>query len=146
MQWYENNPVLLEAEKIVMSKHFPDFNYEVMADGRASWAGVITSSEEHKEYAVLVVYDNYHPFCYEEYSSVKIYPVFPDVDEIFGSISDTEKRDWLLKDGNENEYMLLRTEPDKLDNGATVHTAASFLHKAISWVNNYEIKFKKTGY
>lgn len=139
MQWYENNPALLEAEKIAMSKHFPNFNFEFMDDGRASWTGAIISSELHKEYHVMVVYDNNHPHnYYEDYSSVKIYPILPDADEMFDTITETEQREWLLKDDCDNKFMRLITKKEDIDNQNTVQTAASFLHKATAWVDNYE--------
>lgn len=144
MQWYENNPVLLEVEKIVMSKHFPDFSFEFMDDGRASWTGVITSSEQHKEYAVLVVYDVNHPTCHEEFSSVKIYPVIPDTDEMFDSVTEYRRREWLLKDTCDNGFMCLHTDLTNIDNSTTL-TAAFFLQKAIVWVNNYENEFKQNS-
>lgn len=139
MQWYENNPTLLEAEKFAMNKHFPKFNFEIMDDGRASWIGTIISSELHKEYHVLVVYDNNHPHNYfEDYSSVKIYPIFPDADEMFGTVSDLDYKEWLLQDAFNNKFMRLFTNREDIDNQSTVQTAASFLYKATVWVDKYE--------
>lgn len=149
MQWYENNPTLLEAEKFAMNKHFPKFNFEIMDDGRASWIGTIISSELHKEYHVLVVYDNNHPHNYfEDYSSVKIYPIFPDADEMFDTVAESDRRGWLLHDECDNNFMRLITKREDIDNQSTVQTAASFLLKATAWVDNYErmsnVNSKKT--
>lgn len=139
--WYELNPTLFEAEKLAMSKLFPQFTLDKLDDGRLCWIGKISSSELKGEYNTLVVYDNNHPHCCEEYSSVKIYPVFPDIDEMLGTWFPASMIiKWTLKDAEGNKYMRLRTEKEAVDDINIIKTAASFLNKAIYWLRRIELR------
>ncbi len=140
--WYEKNPMCLSLEKHVMSKQFPDFSFELLDNGSAAWVGKIATPELHGEYHVLVVYDNNHPCCHEEFSSVKVYPICPDVDEMFDSETASNLRRWVWRDASDNKYMRLHTNKETLDDPRIIHTAASFLHKAVVWLKNYENAYK----
>ena len=86
-QWYERDPGLLEMEKIAMSKAFPGFTLDKLDDGRLYWFGELTPGiyetkfGQRLSYAVMAVYNNNHPQQVMG-SSVRVYPVSPDVDEL----------------------------------------------------------------
>lgn len=86
--WYEINPIQLEAEKTAMAKFFPKFTLEKLDDGRLCWIGELTPGiyetkfKKRLTYHVMAVYNNYHSRPMGGYSSVYIYPVFPDSDEL----------------------------------------------------------------
>ena len=86
-QWYEINPDLLEAEKMVMRQKFPDFTLEEVGDGRLAWVGKLNlgiyESKTHRplEYNIMAIYMSNHPHQ-QMGSSVRVYPLLPDVDEL----------------------------------------------------------------
>ena len=140
-QWYENNPSLLEAEKMAMEKFFPGFKLDKLDDGRLFWIGELcpgifeTKFGAKKAYTVMAVYNNNHP---EQVmgSSVRIYPVLPDIDDI---INECGFRPYhLLQDSNENLY-LCTNEASNVKTGSTTTSAASVLAWAVKWLSCYEL-------
>lgn len=140
-QWYESDPSLLEAEKAAMGKFFPNFKLDKLDDGRLFWIGDLTPGiyetkfKEQKTYTVMAVYNNNHP---EQVmgSSVRIYPVLPDVDDI---IRECGFRPYhLLRDSSENLY-LCTNEAGNVKTGSTSTSAASVLAWAVKWLSCYEL-------
>lgn len=148
--WYEINPVLLEAEKKAMAKSFPKFTLGKLGDDRLYWIGELTPGiyetkfKERMTYHVMAVYNNYHPRPMEGYSSVHIYPVFPDSDEL------SEKVDvplHFLHDSAGNSFfrmkitdgMNARMSRAKEYNQVLVQTAASELKRLEQWLLIYEL-------
>jgi len=140
-QWYEEKPALLEMEKIAMHKSFPSFTLDKLDDGRLYWMGTLnvgiyeTKFNTPKEYTVMAVYNNNHP-QQTMGSSVRIYPVLPDVDDL---IHECGFRPFhLLSDSNSNLY-LCTNEADNVSVGTTTTSAASVLAWAVKWLMAYEL-------
>lgn len=140
-QWYESNPSLLEGEKMAMRKFFPNFTLDKLDDGRLYWMGELnpgiyeTKFGVRKTYTVMAVYNNNHP---EQVmgSSVRIYPVLPDVDDI---INECGFRPYhLLRDSSGNLY-LCTNEAGNVKTGSTTTSAASVLAWAVKWLSCYEL-------
>jgi hypothetical protein len=140
-QWYELNPVLLEAEKAAMAQCFPNFTLDVLDDGRLYWVGELTPGiyetkfGEQMKYTVMAVYNNNHPQQIMG-SSVRIYPLLPDVDELIEKLGSRPHH--LLRDSNNNAY-LCTNEAGNVSTGSTITTAASVLAWAVKWLMAYEL-------
>jgi hypothetical protein len=140
-QWYETNPMLLEAEKAAMAKCFPHFTLDKLDDGRLYWIGDLTPGiyetkfGHRMTYTVMAVYLNNHP-AQVMGSSVRIYPVLPDVNDLI------EKAGFrpfhLLRDSSDNLY-LCTNEAGNVSTGNTITTAASVLAWAVKWLMSYEL-------
>ena len=102
-QWYEKDPGLLEAEKAAMHHAFPNFVLDKLEDGRLCWIGSLNVGiMGNNEWNIMAVYDNNHP-VQKMGSSVKIYLVEPDIDEL---IRDLGWRPYhLLYDSNNQQYL-----------------------------------------
>ena len=140
-QWYEQNPMLLEAEKAAMAKCFPHFTLDKLDDGRLYWIGSLTPGiyetkfHQRMTYTVMAVYNNNHPQQVMG-SSVRIYPVLPDVDDLIEKAGFRPYH--LLRDSDNNLY-LCTNEADNVSTGDTVTTAASVLAWAVKWLSCYEL-------
>ena len=140
-QWYETNPTLLEAEKAAMRKCFPHFTLDKLDDGRLYWLGDLTPGiyetkfGVRKTYTVMAVYNNNHP---EQVmgSSVRIYPVLPDVDDLINQAGFRPYH--LLRDSSDNLY-LCTAEAGDVATGTTITTAASVIAWAVKWLMSYEL-------
>lgn len=135
--WYEINPSLLTLEKIAMNKLFPQFTLDKLDDGRMCWSGNILINNSTQENALLVVYAQNHPFCFKEYSSIRVYPVSPDAEEMLQKVGNPDKIKLFLKDDMENLYMRFDIENYNEFNSRTVFTAASALNRATEWLNHF---------
>ncbi len=140
-QWYESNPMLLEAEKAAMAKCFPHFTLDKLDDGRLYWIGTLTPGiyetkfGQRMTYTVMAVYNNNHPQQIMG-SSVRIYPVLPDVDDLIEKAGFRPYH--LLRDSSDNLY-LCTNEAGYVSTGNTVTTAASVLAWACKWLMSYEL-------
>jgi len=140
-QWYENDPALLEAEKAAMHKCFPGFTLDMLDDGRLYWMGELSpgiyETKFHKKmtYTVMAVYNNNHPQQVMG-SSVRIYPVFPDVDELIDMCGFRPYH--LLIDSKDNLY-LCTNEAGNVATGTTTTSAASVLAWAVKWLMSLEL-------
>ena len=144
-QWYETNRMLFEAERNAMREKFPDFVLDKLDDGRLFWFGTLSPGVYEskfgvkKEYAVMAVYNNNHP---EQRmgSSVKVYPVNPEVEEISEELyrKTGEYPYHLLRDSNENKYLCTNNAEDQKV-GNTTTTAASVILWAVKWLACYEL-------
>ena len=140
-QWYERDPALLEAEKMAMHKFFPNFTLDKLDDGRLYWMGELspgiyeTKFHRKMKYTVMAVYNNNHPQQIMG-SSVRIYPVLPDVDDLIQMCGFRPYH--LLKDSNENLY-LCTNEAGNVSTGTTTTSAASVLAWAVKWLSCFEL-------
>jgi len=86
-QWYDKNPQLLEAEKILMKSSYPDFKLEKLEDGRLYWLGSIktglegTYSYKTSEYCFMMVYSSFYPNHYAG-CPLRTYLVEPEIKDI----------------------------------------------------------------
>lgn len=140
-QWYNQNPTLLTMEKIAMQRTFPQFKLDQLEDGRLCWVGMLepgiyeSKYGEKRQYHVMAVYDNNHP-NQKMGSSVKVYPVLPDVDELIASCGFNPSH--LLRDDVGNLY-LCTNDADDQKVGVTTTTAASVLGWASKWFIAFEL-------
>lgn len=140
-QWYEKDPELLEMEKLAMNQFFPGFSLDKLDDGRLYWIGTLspgiyeTKFHEKLSYTVMAVYNNNHPQQIMG-SSVRVYPVLPDVDDLIERCGFRPYH--LLRDSNNNLY-LCTNEADNVQVGSTTTSAASVLAWAVRWLMSYEL-------
>lgn len=146
-QWYEKSPDLLSMEKIAMERNFPQFTLDKLEDGRLCWVGALEPGVYEskfgvkRQYYVMAVYDNNHPFQ-KMGSSVRVYPLMPDVDELIESCGFRPYH--LLPDESGNFYLCTNEAEDqkvgvKDKEGGTTHTAASVLGWASKWLIAFEL-------
>lgn len=139
--WYEQRPDLLEMEKMVMARNFPQFQLDKLSDGRLCWLGTIepgiyeSKFGEKREYYLMAVYDNNHP-NQQMGSSVRVYPLDPNVDELIKTAGFQPHH--LLVDANGNLYLCTNEAGDQ-HVGKTVTTAAGVLSWAAKWLIAYEL-------
>lgn len=140
-QWYEVNPDLLEAEKMVMRQKFPDFTLEEVGDGRLAWVGKLNlgiyESKTHRplEYNIMAIYMSNHPHQ-QMGSSVRVYPLLPDVDELINLCGFRPYH--LLTDSDGERYLCTNAAEDQKV-GQVVTTAASVIAWACKWFMAYEL-------
>ena len=140
-QWYENDPALLEAEKAAMHRCFPGFTLDKLEDGRLYWIGELspgiyeTKFRRKMTYTVMAVYNNNHPQQVMG-SSVRIYPVLPDVDDLIKMCGFRPYH--LLRDSRDNLY-LCTNEANNVATGSTITSAASVLAWAVKWLSCFEL-------
>ncbi len=140
-QWYETNPTLFTMEKIAMARNFPQFTLDKLDDGRLCWVGVLepgiyeSKFGEKRQYHVMAVYDNNHP-NQQMGSSVRVYPLMPDVDELIEMCGFRPFH--LLRDSVGNLYLCTNEAGDQKV-GVTTTTAASVLGWATKWLIAFEL-------
>lgn len=140
-QWYDSNPTLLAMEKIAMQRNFPQFKLDKLDDGRLCWVGVIepgiyeSKFGVKRQYHLMAVYDNNHPHQ-QMGSSVRVYPLMPDVDELIEMAGFRPYH--LLQDSVGNLYLCTNEAGDQKV-GATTTTAASVLGWATKWLIAFEL-------
>lgn len=140
-QWYEANPTLFTMEKIAMERNFPQFTLDKLDDGRLCWVGVLepgiyeSKFGEKRQYHVMAVYDNNHP-NQRMGSSVRVYPLMPDVDELIESCGFRPFH--LLRDEVGNLYLCTNEAGDQKV-GVITTTAASVLGWASKWLIAFEL-------
>lgn len=140
-QWYEMNPTLLTMEKLAMQNNFPQFTLDKLDDGRICWVGVLepgiyeSKFGQKRQYHVMAVYDNNHP-NQRMGSSVKVYPLMPDVDELIEMCGFRPYH--LLVDPVGNRYLCTNEAGDQKV-GVTTTTAASVLGWATKWLIAFEL-------
>jgi len=141
--WYELDPKLLKAEKDAMAMAFNGFTLGKLDDGRLYWIGDVTPGvyetkfgiQNRITYKLMAVYQNNHPHQ-QMGSSVFVYPISPDVDELIDFCGFRPSH--LLLD-SANEYYLCTAEADNVQAGTTITTAASVLAWAVKWLTAYEL-------
>ena len=137
-QWYESNPLLLEAEKTAMAKAFPHFTLDKMDDGRLYWYGSLNVGVlGDNVWNIMAVYSNNHPHQ-EMGSTVRVYLVEPDINELIDGLGWQPHH--LLIDSN-NQLFLCTTEAEyvKDDVNREVTSAASVIAWAVKWILAFEL-------
>ncbi len=140
-QWYETNPSLLAMEQAAMAHNYPQFKLERLDDGRLCWTGILepgvfeSKYGVKRQYHVMAVYDNNHP-NQRMGSSVKVYPVMPDIDEMIQMCGFQPLH--LLRDDVGNLYLCTNEAGDQKV-GVTTTTAASVLGWASKWLIAFEL-------
>ncbi len=140
-QWYETDPTRLTMEKMAMANSFPQFELNTLDDGRLCWTGMLepgvyeSKFNKKMQYYVMAVYDNNHPHR-KMGSSVKVYPVLPDIDELIEIAGFQPSH--LLIDEVQNRY-LCTNEADDQKIGHTTSSAASVLGWAVKWLTAFEL-------
>ncbi len=140
-QWYDANPTLLTMEKIAMERNFPQFTLDKLDDGRLCWVGILepgvyeSKFGQKRQYHVMAVYDNNHP-NQKMGSSVRVYPLMPDVDELIESCGFRPFH--LLTDDVGNLYLCTNEAGDQKV-GVTTTTAATVLGWASKWLIAFEL-------
>lgn len=140
-QWYDENPTLLTMEQLAMQRNFPQFTLDKLDDGRLCWVGVLepgiyeSKFGEKRRYHVMAVYDNNHP-NQKMGSSVRVYPLMPDVDELIDMAGFRPFH--LLQDEVGNLYLCTNEAGDQKV-GQTTTSAASVLGWASKWLIAFEL-------
>lgn len=137
MQWYERDPMLLEAEKAAMTRDFPQFQLIKLNDGRLAWVGDVSLNVMgNNKWRLMAVYQPNHP---EQRmgSSVYVYLVEPSIESII------EQLGWrphhLLRDSNNRNY-LCTTEAEYVKASKTQSTSANTVMRwAIKWLLCFEL-------
>lgn len=137
LQWYERDPMLLEAEKSAMTRDFPQFSLIKLNDGRLAWVGdVKLNVMGNNSWRLMAVYQPNHP---EQRmgSSVYVYLVEPSIESLI------EQLGWrphhLLRDSNNRDY-LCTTEAGYVKASKTQSTSANtVLRWAIKWLLCFEL-------
>ena len=136
-QWYEKDPILLEAEKAAMNQAFPQFTLEKLDDGRLAWVGSLNIGIlGDNEWHIMAVYDNNHPRQIMG-SSVKVYLVEPNIDELIDGLG--WRPHHLLMDSTGQTY-LCTTEAKSVKASKTESTSAlTVLGWAVKWLMAFEL-------
>lgn len=144
-QWYENDPELLDAEKMAMARAFSNFELGKLDDGRLYWIGAVspgvyeTKFGVKRTYNLMAVYQQNHP---EQRmgSSVFVYPVLPDAEELMEELYRKTGKypSHILRDSNNQRY-LCTAESSNVMTGNTVTTAASVIGWAVKWLLAFEL-------
>ena len=137
LQWYERDPMLLEAEKAAMARDFPQFSLIKLDDGRLAWVGdVKLNVMGNNSWRLMAVYQSNHP---EQRmgSSVYVYLVEPSIEALI------EQLGWrphhLLRD-SENRNYLCTTEAGYVKASKTQSTSANTVMRwAIKWLLCFEL-------
>ena len=137
LQWYERDPMLLEAEQAAMAKDFPQFSLIKLDDGRLAWTGKVSLKVMgNNSWHLMAVYQPNHP-VQQMGSSVYVYLVDPSIEAMI------EQLGWrphhLLRDSNNRNY-LCTTEAGFVKASKTQSTSAdTVLRWAIKWLLCFEM-------
>jgi hypothetical protein len=137
--WYENDIELLNGEKIAMSKHFPQFQLGKLDDGKLYWFGSLSPGlfKRHKPWFVWAVYQHNHPNNSSYGGSVRVYSLDPDLEE-FRRQNNNIFIPHTLSDDAGHIY-LCTANPEDVQAGSVVTTAASSLAWAVKWIAAFEL-------
>ncbi len=137
LQWYERDPMLLEAEKAAMAKDFPQFSLIKLDDGRLAWVGDVSLKVMgNNKWRLMAVYQPNHP-VQQMGSSVYVYLVEPSIEALI------EQLGWrphhLLRDSNNRNY-LCTTEADFVKaTNKQVTSADTVMRWALKWLLGFEL-------
>lgn len=136
--WYNRDPELFQIEISAMNRFFPQFRHAFLPDGRMHWTGEFSSDNLRRggRWILDAVYDNNHPHNSSYGGSVKVYSIFPDLDEISaktGSIPHT------LRDSQGHLYLCTARMEDFKAGSNHSHTASTALSFASKWIAAFEL-------
>ncbi len=146
--WYQNDPDLLEAEKMAMAKFFPSFKLYQLEDGsgRLYWRGKVQpTGKSGMVWDLMLIYKNTHPQAEEGMygGSIQILPVKPRLKDIAEQLPiDNEKglglglpHIYRSNFGPNEEYFICTADPKYFKATQTRSTsAASSLSWACKWI------------
>jgi hypothetical protein len=146
--WYQNDPDLLEAEKMAMAKFFPSFKLYQLEDGsgRLYWRGKVQpTGKGGMVWDLMLIYKNSHPSAgQDEYGgSIQILPVKPRLIDIASQLPMGHKAGLGLglphiyrgNFGRSEEYFICTADPKYFKAGQARSTsAASSLSWACKWI------------
>ena len=137
MQWYERDPMLLEAEKAAMNRDFPQFSLIKLDDGRLAWVGdVKLNVMGNNSWRLMAVYQPNHP-VQQMGRSVYVYLVEPSIEALI------EQLGWrphhLLIDSNNRNYLCTTEASYVKATNTQVTSANTVLRWAIKWLLCFEL-------
>lgn len=146
--WYEDDPDLLDAEKMAMAKFFPSFKLYKLDDGsgRLYWRGKVQpTGKGGKVWDMMLIYKNEHPKSEGFGGSIQILPVKPrlkDIADQLPPIYNEEGKPMLPLPhiyrgnfGRNEEYFICTADPKYFKASQTHSTsAASSLSWACKWI------------
>ena len=144
--WYENDPGLLEAEKMAMGKFFPSFKLYKLEDGsgRLYWKGKVQPTGEGGMFwELMLIYKNDHPQSEGYGGSIQILPIKPRLKDIAKSLpTDSGKglglglpHIYRSNFGRNEEYFICTADPKYFKaTQARSTSAASALSWACKWI------------
>ena len=137
MQWYDRDPMLLQAEKEAMHRDFPQFSLIKLGDGRLAWVGdVKLNVMGDNSWRLMAVYQPNHP-VQQMGSSVYVYLVEPSIEALI------EQLGWrphhLLRDSNNRNYLCTTEAGYVKATNTQVTSANTVLRWAIKWLLCFEL-------
>ena len=146
--WYQNDPDLLDAEKMAMAKFFPAFKLYQLEDGsgRLYWRGKVQpTGKGGGVWDLMLIYKNTHPSAEEgEFGgSVQILPIKPRLKDIADQLPKDPGKGLGLglphiyrsNFGRNEEYFICTADPKHFKAGQARSTsAASALAWACKWI------------
>jgi len=144
--WYQDDPDLLDAEKMAMGKFFPSFRLHQLDDGsgRLHWRGKVQpTGKSGMVWDMMLIYKNDHPKSEGYGGSIQILPVKPRLKEIADKLPiDSSKGlglglPHIYRDnfGRNEEYYICTADPKYFKAGQSRSTsAASALSWACKWI------------
>ena len=149
--WYENDPDLLEAEKMAMAKFFPTFKLYKLDDGsgRLYWRGKVQpTGQGGMSWELMLIYKNDHPQSEGYGGSIQILPTKPRLKDIAKSLpTDSGKglglglpHIYRSNFGRNEEYFICTADPKYFKaTQARSTSAASSLSWACKWITLCEM-------
>ena len=144
--WYQQDPDLLDAEKMAMEKFFPSFKLYKMDDGsgRLYWRGKVQPTGKGGIiWDLMLIYANDHPKAQNFGGSIQILPVKPRLKDLAKSLPTDPNKGLGLglphiyrgNFGRGEEYFICTADPKYFKAGQTRSTsAASALSWACKWI------------
>ena len=146
--WYQNDPDLLDAEKMAMAKFFPAFKLYQLEDGsgRLYWRGKVQpTGKGGGVWDLMLIYKSTHPSAEEgEFGgSVQILPIKPRLKDIADQLPKDPNKGLGLglphiyrsNFGRNEEYFICTADPKHFKAGQSHSTsAASALAWACKWI------------
>ena len=149
-QWYEENPELLEAEKVAMEMQAKDDDkkFLFLKDGRACWQIGFNSKLSGRRYNVALVYPSCHP-SKNDIPGIRVYPIKPSYESMVEEMrASTGRQDvnlpYFIMEPN-GIYTLAICKPDWyhcrniLESKSGVISAAAVLVETKRYVMLYEM-------
>lgn len=137
LQWYERDPMLLEAEKAAMNRDFPQFSLTKLSDGRLAWVGEVRLNVMgNNAWQLMAVYQSNHP-VQQMGSSVYVYLVDPSIESLIDQLG--WRPHHLLPDSNNHLYLCTTEASYVHATNTKVTSAASVMRWAIKWLLCFEL-------
>ena len=137
-QWYEREPVRLNAEKHGMKQFFPQFSLHKMDDGRYYWLGSLRPGVVPNGWAwqVAAIYNNDHPKPIMG-GSVRVVLIEPSIETVIQSLGWTPSH--LIRSTEDGLYLCTTRAEDMSYQTQCETTAAQTLTWAVKWLTALEL-------